>query len=90
MGDLQWNSAGDWIYTRCLTRLNFIVHELNNPDNESGNLNVNANTNLKSSSTVEQAAFVFDSQYERSSGAHLQKRIQEAYRVLQLTEGTAV
>lgn len=79
-----------WSQSTFDDQLNFIVHELNNPDNESGNLNVNANTNLKSSSTVEQAAFVFDIQYERSSGADLQKRIQEAYRVLQLTEGTAV
>mgnify|MGYP005721803461 FL=1 len=49
-----------------------------------------ANTNLKSAKTVDQAATIFDLQYERSSGQHTDKRILEGYRVLQLTEGSDI
>ena len=71
-------------------QLGFVVHELNNADAYNGALNVKANTNLKAAKTVDQAATIFDQQYERSSGQHTDKRIREAYRVLQLNEGTAI
>lgn len=84
----QW-SGKSWNQATFEDQLNFVVHELNNPDAESGNLNVNANKNLKAANTVDQAAYVFDSQYERSSGAHLNRRIDESYRVLQIVGDAA-
>ena len=69
-------------------QLGFVVHELNNADSESGSLNVNANANLKQASSVDLAATIFDTQYERSAGLHTNQRIQEGYRVLQIVEGS--
>ena len=41
-------------------------------------LNKNAGIAIRNSTTVSQAATIFDAQYERSSGAHRQKRIDNA------------
>ena len=67
-----------WAQTSLDDQLGFIQWELNNSDNVSGNLNKNAGTALRNSTTVSQAATIFDAQYERSSGAHRQKRIDNA------------
>ena len=85
----QWSGKG-WNTATFEDQLGFVVHELNNADSYNGALNVKANTNLKAAKTVDQAATIFDQQYERSSGQHTDKRIREAYRVLQLNEGTAI
>lgn len=52
-------------------QLEFIQWELMNDEK-------NAGLALKSANTAEQAAFIVDKYYERSSGAHLQKRMGEA------------
>lgn len=67
-----------WSQTTFTDQLNFIQWELNNSDSVSGNLNKNAGTAIRNSTTVAEAAIIFDSQYERSSGAHRQKRIDNA------------
>lgn len=83
----QW-SGKSWNQATFEDQLGFVVHELNNADSESGNLNVNANSNLKQASSVDLAATIFDTQYERSAGLHTNQRIQEGYRVLQIVEGS--
>ena len=49
-------------------QLEFVQHELNNKE-------ANAGRRLKSAKTAEDAAAIVDQYYERSSGAHRQKRI---------------
>ena len=88
MGIAQWHPNRRTVYERTFGKpwaqtslddqLGFIQWELNNSDNVSGNLNKNAGTALRNSTTVSQAATIFDAQYERSSGAHRQKRIDNA------------
>jgi hypothetical protein len=72
-----------WSETTFEDQLGFIQWELNNFDNVSGNLNKNAGTAIRNSNTAAQAATIFDAQYERSSGAHRQKRIDNAEALLE-------
>jgi hypothetical protein len=71
-----------WSETSFTDQLNFIQWELSNADNVSGNLNKNAGDAIRNSNSAAQAAIIFDEQYERSSGAHRQKRIDNAEALL--------
>ena len=70
-----------WQDSTFTDQLNFIVWELSNSDSHSGNLNKKAGDLLKGTDTVVMAATIFDEKYERSSGAHRQKRINYAHNV---------
>lgn len=70
-----------WQDSTFTDQLQFIVWELSNSDSHSGNLNKNAGDLLKATDSVTMAATVFDEKYERSSGAHRQKRINYAHNV---------
>ncbi len=93
LGIAQWHPNRRTVYERTFGKpwsetsfndqLEFIHRELNNFDNVSGNLNKNAGTALRNSNTAAQAATIFDAQYERSSGAHRQKRIDNAEALLE-------
>ena len=93
LGIAQWHPNRRTVYERTFGKpwsessfndqLGFIQLELNNFDNVSGNLNKNAGTALRNSNTAAQAATIFDAQYERSSGAHRQKRIDNAEALLE-------
>ena len=93
LGIAQWHPNRRTVYERTFGKpwsetsfndqLGFIQWELNNFDNVSGNLNKNAGTALRNSNTAAQAATIFDAQYERSSGAHRQKRIDNAEALLE-------
>ena len=78
-----------WQDSTFTDQLNFIVWELSNSDSHSGNLNKKAGDLLKGTDTVVMAATIFDEKYERSSGAHRQKRINYAQNVY-ATYGTNV
>jgi hypothetical protein len=62
-------------------QLDFIVYELKRTENR-------ANTRLRATKTVEDAASVFDQYYERSSGQARQKRIELAQALLGSTGST--
>jgi len=93
LGIAQWHANRRTVYERTFGKhwsettfddqLGFIQWELNNSDNVSGNLNKNAGTAIRNSNTAAQAATIFDAQYERSSGAHRQKRIDNAEALLE-------
>lgn len=93
LGIAQWHPNRRTVYERTFGKpwsqtsfddqLGFIQWELNNSDNVSGNLNKNAGTAIRNSNTAAQAATIFDAQYERSSGAHRQKRIDNAEALLE-------
>ena len=70
-----------WQDSTFTDQLSFIVWELSNKDSHSGNLNKKAGDLLKGTDTVVMAATIFDEKYERSSGAHRQKRINYAHNV---------
>lgn len=57
-------------------QLQFVAYELNNNERSAGN-------KIRAATTVEDAAFAVDKFYERSSGAHRQKRIDNAAALLQ-------
>lgn len=63
-------------------QLAFVDWELNNTES-------NAGRQLKSAKTAEEAAWTMDEYYERSSGAHRQKRINNAVALLPQTTTTA-
>lgn len=65
-------------------QLRFIMWELNNTER-------NAMSRLRATTTAAQAAAVFDQYYERSSGAHRQRRIDNALALMSTpSTGTAV
>lgn len=70
-----------WQDSTFTDQLNFIVWELSNSDSYNGELNKNAGKLLKATDSVAMAATIFDRDYERSSGAHRQKRINYAHNV---------
>jgi hypothetical protein len=53
------------------TQLDFIVHELDTSEKAAGD-------RLRQATTPQEAAAIFDKLYERSSGAHIDKRVQNA------------
>jgi peptidoglycan hydrolase-like protein with peptidoglycan-binding domain len=59
-------------------QLEFIQWELNNTEAKAGEI-------VKKAKTAEEAAWLFDKYYERSSGAHRQKRINNALALLTTT-----
>jgi hypothetical protein len=64
-------------------QLEFIWWELNNTERRAMRL-------LRRAESAEQAAYIFDKYYERSSGAHRRRRMQYAARLLADHTGTAV
>jgi peptidoglycan hydrolase-like protein with peptidoglycan-binding domain len=64
-------------------QLEFIWWELNNTERRAMRL-------LRRAESAEQAAYIFDKYYERSSGAHRRRRMQYAARLLAANPGTAV
>jgi peptidoglycan hydrolase-like protein with peptidoglycan-binding domain len=63
-------------------QLSFVDWELNNTES-------NAGRQLKTAKTAEEAAWIMDEYYERSSGAHRQKRINNAVALLPQSTTTA-
>jgi hypothetical protein len=59
-------------------QLAFVHWELNNTESKAGGI-------IKKAKTAEEAAWLFDEYYERSSGAHRQKRIDNAVALLSTT-----
>jgi len=78
-----------WQDSTFTDQLNFIVWEMSNYHPLSGELYKKAGDNLRGAETVEMAAIIVDRDYEKSSGAHQQKRINYAQNVY-ATYGTNV
>ena len=70
-----------WQDSTFVDQLNFIVWEMNNYHPLSGSLYTDAGKALRGAETVEMAAIIVDRDYEKSSGAHRQKRINYAQNV---------